>query len=72
VFDYDSCGLKIKRIFMNTLLIFIVRLILGLVFGIILTRMFRPDWTVFHGAVTGIVLVGLAYGLSIFRKKKQE
>ena len=56
---------------MNTLLIFIVRLIIGVVFGIILIRMFRPEWTVFHGVITGIVLVALAYGMAFFRKKKE-
>ncbi len=56
---------------MNTLLIFIVRLIIGVVFGIILIRMFRPEWTVFHGVITGLVLVALAYGMAFFRKKKE-
>jgi cytochrome bd-type quinol oxidase subunit 1 len=56
---------------MNTLLILIVRLIIGVVFGIILIRMFRPEWTVFHGVITGIVLVALAYGMAFFRKKKE-
>ena len=56
---------------MNALLIFTVRLIIGLVFGILLIRMFRPEWTVFHGAITGLVLVALAYGMAFFRKKKQ-
>ena len=57
---------------MNTLLIFVVRLILGLVFGIVLTRIFRPDWEIYHGVVTGLILVALAYGMAFFRKKKQE
>ena len=56
---------------MNTLLIFTVRLILGVVFGIILIRLFRPEWTIFHGVITGLILVGLAYGMALFRKKKQ-
>ena len=55
---------------MNALLIFVVRLILGLFFGIILTRLFRPDWGIYHGAGTGLILVALAYGMSFFRKKK--
>jgi len=57
---------------MNALLIFVVRLILGLVFGIILTRLFRPEWEIYHGVATGLVLVALAYGMALFRKKKQE
>lgn len=56
---------------MNALLIFTVRLILGLVFGILLIRMFRPEWPVFHGVITGLVLVALAYGMAFFRKKRQ-
>ena len=54
---------------MNSLAIFVVRLILGLVFGIILTRLFKPDWEVYHGALVGLVLVGLAYGMAFFRKR---
>jgi cytochrome bd-type quinol oxidase subunit 1 len=56
---------------MNALLIFTVRLIIGLVFGIILIRMFRPEWSLFHGVITGFVLVALAYGMAFFRKKRQ-
>lgn len=56
---------------MNTLLIFIVRLIIGLVFGILLIKMFRPEWSLFHGVITGLVLVALAYGMAFFRKKRQ-
>ncbi|MCM2285363.1 MAG: hypothetical protein NDI81_11320 [Desulfobacula sp.] len=57
---------------MNSLLIFIVRLILGLVFGILLIRLFRPEWGIFHGVGAGLVLVALAYAMVFFRKKKQE
>ncbi|WP_300456991.1 hypothetical protein [Desulfobacula sp.] len=54
---------------MNTLLIFVVRLILGLVFGILLIRLFRPEWGIYHGVAAGLILVGLAYGMAFFRKK---
>ena len=57
---------------MNAFLIFVVRLILGLVFGILLIRLFRPEWGVYHGVITGLVLVALAYGMALFRKKKPE
>ncbi len=56
---------------MNTLIIFMVRLIIGLAFGILLIRLFRPEWGIYHGVGTGILLVALAYGLSFFRKRKQ-
>ena len=55
---------------MNSLLIFVVRLILGLVFGIILIRLFRPEWGISHGVGAGLIFVALAYGLKFFRKKK--
>jgi len=56
---------------MNTLIIFIIRLIIGLAFGIILTRLFKPDWGIYHGVVTGLILVILAYGMSYYRKFKK-
>lgn len=55
---------------MNSLLIFVVRLILGLVFGILLIRVFRPEWGLFHGIVTGLILVALAYAMRYFRNSK--
>jgi hypothetical protein len=54
---------------MNALIIFLVRLILGLAFGILLIRMFRPEWGIYHGVITGIILVALAYIFRFFRKK---
>ena len=55
---------------MNTLLIFVIRLILGMVFGILLIRVFRPEWGLFHGIVTGLILVALAYGLRYLKTPK--
>ncbi|EMS79609.1 hypothetical protein [Desulfotignum phosphitoxidans] len=55
---------------MNTLLIFVIRLILGLVFGILLIRVFRPEWGLGYGIVTGLVLVALAYAMRYFRTSK--
>ena len=57
---------------MNAFLIFVVRLILGLVFGILLTRLFRPEWELYKGVITGLILVALAYGMAFFRKKNQK
>lgn len=54
---------------MNSLFVFVIRLILGLVFGILLTRIFNPDWSIYHGAGVGLILVGLAYLMAFFRKK---
>ena len=52
---------------MNSFLIFIVRLILGLVFGILLIRVFRPEWGLLQGIVTGLILVALAYAMRYFK-----
>ena len=57
---------------MNGLIIFVVRLILGLVFGILLTRLFKPEWGIYRGAVTGLILVGLAYGMAFFGKRNTD
>lgn len=54
---------------MNSFLIFIVRLILGLVFGVILIRVFRPQWGILHGIGAGLIFVGLAYAMVLFKKK---
>ncbi len=56
---------------MNTLIIFIIRLIIGLALGIILTWLFKPDWSIYHRVATGIVLVALAYGVGYYRKFKR-
>ncbi len=57
---------------MNAFLIFVVRLILGLVFGIFLIRVFRPEWGIYHGVIAGLILVALAYGMALFRKKNKN
>lgn len=55
---------------MNTLLIFVIRLILGLVFGILLVRVFRPEWGLFYGVITGLILVALVYAMRYFKTSK--
>jgi cytochrome bd-type quinol oxidase subunit 1 len=54
------------------LLIFVVRLILGIVFGIFLIRLFRPEWGIYHGVAAGLILVALAYGMAFFKKRTQH
>ena len=56
---------------MSEFYIFIVRLILGLVFGIILTRVFRPDWNMITGAGMGIMLVAASYLMGFMRKRNK-
>ncbi|MBF0469198.1 MAG: hypothetical protein HQK61_10000 [Desulfamplus sp.] len=57
---------------MNDLYIFIARLILGVVFGILLTRIFRPDWSIFHGVGMGLILVVAAYLMQIMRNRRKR
>ena len=54
---------------MNSFYVFIIRLILGLVFGILLTRIFKPDWSIYYGAGVGFLLIGAAYLMAFFRKR---
>ncbi|MBF0302108.1 MAG: hypothetical protein HQK73_03640 [Desulfamplus sp.] len=55
---------------MNSFYIFIVRLILGIVFGVLLTRIFRPEWSMLHGLVMGLLLVAVSYLMQLFRNRK--
>lgn len=57
---------------MNNFYILIVRLILGLVFGILIARIFRPDWSMFAGALTGVGLVAAAYLMQMVRTRKSK
>jgi len=57
---------------MNTAGILIVRLILGMVMGIVIMRIFRPDWGMIGGAVLGLGLVAVAYLLQMARGRKTK
>ncbi len=57
---------------MNGFYIFIARLILGMVFGILLTRTFRPEWSIFHGLVMGAGLVAAAYLMQMMKNRKKR
>ncbi|WP_186441053.1 hypothetical protein [Desulfamplus magnetovallimortis] len=57
---------------MNTFYVFIARIILGMVFGILITRIFRPEWTIFHGVAMGAGLVAVAYVMSMIRQKNKK
>jgi uncharacterized protein YneF (UPF0154 family) len=52
--------------------IFMVRLILGMAFGILLTRIFRPEWTLFHGVALGGGLVAGAYLMQRLRQRNSK
>ena len=52
--------------------IFVLRAILGVVFAVVLMRMFHPEFHIVYVAGFAIVLVGLAYLLEYWRRRKME
>ncbi len=55
---------------MSSFYIFIARLILGMMFGVLLTKIFRPDWSMMHGFSMGVLLVAAAYLMQVMRNRK--
>lgn len=57
---------------MSAFYIFVIRAILGGFFAVLLTRFFSR-WTTIPGVMAvAIVLVGMAYVMEYFRKRKKE
>ena len=56
---------------MKNFYVFVIRFMLGIVFGIVLARMFNPDWSTLQGAALGVTLVAIAYLLDVMRKRKK-
>jgi len=52
--------------------IFVIRAILGVVFAVILMRIFHPEFHIVYVAGFAVVLVALAYLLEFWRRKKME
>ena len=50
--------------------IFVIRAILGVVFAVILMRIFHPEFHMVYVGGFAIVLVGLAYLLEYWRNRK--
>jgi putative effector of murein hydrolase LrgA (UPF0299 family) len=57
---------------MNQLTIFFIRTIIGLVFAVILTRMFYGRIDPIYIAGLAIILVGLAYFSEYLRKRREK
>ncbi len=58
---------------MNAFYILVIRLILGGAFGILLTRIFRPEWHLLYGgAGIGLGLVAAAYLMEAMGKRKKN
>ena len=57
---------------MNQFNIFIIRAVFGAVIAVILTRMFYGKVEIIYIAGLAVFLVGMAYVIEYFRKKRKE
>jgi hypothetical protein len=67
----SSFAKQLKGYFMTQFNIFIIRAVFGAVFAIILTRMFYGKVEIVYVALLAVFLVGMAYVLEYFRKKRK-
>jgi len=52
--------------------IFIIRAVIGAVFAVVLTRMFYGKVEIVYVAGLAVFLVGMAYVIEYYRKKRKE
>jgi hypothetical protein len=57
---------------LTPLYIFMIRVVMGIVFAILATRLFYPDSGMVTVMAVTAVLVGMAYILENFRKRNKE
>ena len=57
---------------MNQFNVFIIRAVIGAVFAVVLTRMFYGKVEIVYVAGLAIFLVGMAYVMEYFRKKRKD
>jgi hypothetical protein len=57
-------------IIMNPFILFFIRAILGVAIAVVITRMFRGEISAMYVAGLAFILVGLAYALEHYRKRK--
>jgi hypothetical protein len=58
-------------IIMNPFILFFIRAILGVAIAVVITRMFRGEASALYVAGLAVILVGLAYALEHYRKRKR-
>ena len=58
-------------IIMNPFILFFIRAILGVAIAVVITRMFRGETSAMYVAGLAVILVGLAYALEHYRKRKR-
>ena len=57
---------------MTPFIIFAIRAVLGIVFAILVMRIFHPEAGMVTVMIVAALMVGLAYVLESFRKRKRE
>ena len=57
---------------MTQIQIFIIRVVIGAVFAVVLTRMFYGKVEIIYVAGLAVFLVGMAYIMEYFRKKRER
>jgi len=68
-FFYVLCtNFDVRIITMTRFYVFIIRIILGAAFAVLLSRFFYPDWKIIYVAGLGAFLVTVAYILEYWRK----
>ena len=55
---------------MNPFILFFIRAVLGVAIAVLITRMFRGEVSTMYVAGLAVILVGLAYVLEQYRKRK--
>ena len=58
-------------IIMNPFILFFIRAILGVAIAVVIMRMFRGEAGAIYVAGLAVILVGLAYALEHYRKRKR-
>jgi len=56
---------------MNPFIVFFIRAVLGVAIAVLITRMFRGEASTMYVAGLAVILVGLAYVLEQYRKRKR-
>jgi len=58
-------------VIMNPFIVFFIRAVLGVAIAVLITRMFRGEVSTMYVAGLAVILVGLAYVLEQYRKRKR-
>jgi hypothetical protein len=68
----NSFAKQLEGYFVTQFNIFIIRAVFGAVFAVVLTRMFYGKVEIVYVAGLAVFLVGMAYVMEYFKKKRQK